>query len=177
MITISVVTQLSHRRHATERLDERCAIGGMSFRLNIIKLSSIVHVFTPHRDVFPKQQMPAVNDRIAQREIITAQTTRLARLDTRYTIVIQCYARRTQMNDSIGARRDAMSALVSLFLPIPPLSLSLAMRKCASYAHRLDDADNCIPSRSHSWWKSTMVRRPRGQWGSSWVWELHSGRD
>jgi len=44
------------------------------------------------------------------------------------------------------------------------LSLSLATRKCASYAHRLDDADNCIPSRN-SWWKSTMARRPRGQWG------------
>lgn len=144
----------------------------------VLSNSRVVHVFTPRCNVFPKQPMPTVNDRIAQREIITAQTTRLARLDTRYTIVIQCYARRTEMNDSIGAQRDA--TLVSSRSP-PSLSLSLALslsrwRKCASYAHRLDDADNCIPSRSHSWWKSTMARRPRGQWGSR-VWELHSGRD
>jgi len=91
----------------------------------------VVHAFAPHR-VFPKQRIPVVNDCIAQREIITAQTTRLARPDTRYTIVIQYYVPGAQMNDSIRARLDATFAFVSVFLS---LSLSLLRRENVHRVH------------------------------------------
>lgn len=132
-----MVTQLSHRRRmwrATHK-DNSVNVAPLAGRLSDWVLSNcrVVHVFAPRRDVFPKQRMPAVNDRITQREIITAQTTRLARLDTRYTIVIQCYARRTQMNDSIGAQRDSVSVLVSLSLS---LSLGKMCIVCTSTRRR-----------------------------------------
>lgn len=76
--------------------EERCVIGGTSFRSSIIKLSSSTLVRAASRDVFLKQGILAVNDCIAQHEIIMAQTTRLARPDIRYTIVIQYYAPRTK---------------------------------------------------------------------------------
>lgn len=167
MIAISVVTQLSHRRrmrHATEWLDERCAIGGMSFRSSIIKLSSSTRVHTAPRCI-PQTNASGKRSHCATWNNYGANNTfgpTWYALYNRYTMLC------TENKWMIRSERDATLCLrSSLFfsLPLPP-SLSLAMRKCASYAHRLDDADNCIPFRSHSWWKSTMVRRPRGQWGS-----------
>jgi len=72
-----------------------CAIGGTCRSDRV--LSNCRAEYAPHRDVcVPQTTKPAVNDRVAQREIITVQTTRLDRPDTRYTIVIQYYAPRTQ---------------------------------------------------------------------------------